>query len=421
MNTTATNTVIDPTADTFDTVSFFEKVVSLVPGIVYVFNQKTMANEYSNRSIATLLGYSSDEIIKMGDALLQTVIHPDDLEGLVAYFASLQSLADGEVANFRYRIYALDGSVLWLSTIDTVFERAADGSVLRHIGVASDATEQVSQNLELAAINMTLEMRIAERTSQLAALNATLETKVQDRTSELLCINDELEQLTYIATHDLKVPITNLTHLTQILAEDTSGLNKEQCDVVGWMGVSCAQANGKVAVMVQVAHARSAELKQLEPVNLRTVAETSCRVLEHEIKASTAVISFDFDAGQSVEYLAFESASIFDNLIGNALKYAHPDRTPQVHLRTQMGDDHILLTVRDNGTGLNLPTDEEKVFGLFKRAHVEPPGSGIALYSIRKTLERYGGDIQVDSVLGEWTEFQISFPKLSLVNVKEDA
>ena len=261
MSTTATNTVIDPTANTFDTVSFFEKVVSLVPGIVYVFNQKTMANEYSNRSIAALLGYSSDEIIKMGDALLQTVIHPDDLEGLVAYFASLQSLADGEVANFRYRIYAVDGSVLWLSTIDTVFERAADGSVLRHIGVASDATEQVSQNLELAAINMTLEMRIAERTSQLAALNATLETKVQDRTSELLCINDELEQLTYIATHDLKVPITNLTHLTQILAEDTSGLNKEQCDVVGWMGVSCAQANGKVAGMVQVAHARSAEFK----------------------------------------------------------------------------------------------------------------------------------------------------------------
>ena len=67
-------------------------------------------------------------------------------------------------------------------------------------------------------------------------------------------------------------------------------------------------------------------------------------------------------------------------------------------------------SARDSGTGPNLPKDEAKVFGLFKRAHVEPPGSGIALYSIRKTLERYSGTIKVDSVLGEWTEFMLTFP-----------
>ena len=102
---------------------------------------------------------------------------------------------------------------------------------------------------------------------------------------------------------------------------------------------------------------------------------------------------------------------MFENLIGNALKYADPNRAPKVHLRSWDIPGAVCVSVRDNGTGLNLPRDEEKVFGLFKRAHVDPPGSGIALYTIRKILERYGGNIKIDSKLGEGTQFTLTFPR----------
>ena len=404
-----------------DTGAFYEKVASLLPGIVYVFNHDTMANEYSNRSIATLLGYSPQDIIEMGDALLQNVIHPDDLDGLIAYFGSLQELGDDDLAHFEYRTCARDGSVLWLRTIDAVFERDAQGRVLRHIGVASDATEQIEQSLELLRLNESLEQDVADRTRQLADFNASLEKKVKKRTAELIAINEELEQLTYIATHDLKVPITNLTHLTKILTEDAETLSQEQCEVVEWMQASCAQAAAKIGGMVDVAHARSAKVKPLEHVNLSRVADTSCALLQSDIQATKAVITFDFGPANWVDYFAFETSSIFDNLIGNALKYAHPDRTPEIHVSTQVVEGRASLRVRDNGTGLKLPADEDKVFGLFKRAHVHPPGSGIALYTIRKSLNRYGGDISLRSVLGEWTEFEITFPKVIPTQIKGTA
>ena len=400
-----------PSTDDFKTTAFFENIVSLVPGIIYVFNHKMMANEYSNRSLAALLGFSSQEIIDMGDALLESLIHPDDLGGLVDYFQSLGRLDDGKSAQFEYRIFGRDGSVVWLRSIDAVFQRASDGSVLRHIGCASDVTEQKTKSLELSGLNATLKQRIAARTQELADLNVSLEAKVVDRTAELTHTNDELEQLTYIATHDLKVPISNLSHLTQMLEEDAGPLSADQDDLVGMMKTSCMQANNKLEGLVRVARARSADLSPAVSVELYGVAKEVCQVLEHAIEQRRAEVTSDFDAAPRIDYPSFEVSSMFENLIGNALKYADPNRAPKVHLRSWDIPGAVCVSVRDNGTGLNLPRDEEKVFGLFKRAHVDPPGSGIALYTIRKILERYGGNIKIDSKLGEGTQFTLTFPR----------
>ncbi|MGJ5621328.1 PAS domain-containing sensor histidine kinase [Sulfitobacter sp. MF3-043] len=399
-----------PVAD-FEALAFLEQVVSLVPGIIYVFNHKKMANEYSNRSIATLLGYSSQEIIDMGDGMLERVIHPDDIDGLIRYFNSLAMLKDGKTAQYEYRANARNGAMVWLVNNDAVFQRAADGSVVRHIGCASDITEQKIRSLELSCLNATLEKRIAERTRELADLNQSLEATVENRTAELMRTNDELEQLTYIATHDLKVPISNLSHLAEMLEEDGPELTADQGGLVGMMKTSCLQASDKLDSLVRVARARSADLSPVIAIDLAEFATSACDVLKHTVEQLNAIVMMDFDAAPTIQYPPFETSSMLENLIGNALKYAHPDRTPTVHLRSWEIPGAVCVSVRDNGTGLNLPHDEDKVFGLFKRAHVDPPGSGIALFTIRKSIQRYGGAIRIDSVLGEWTKFTLTFPR----------
>ena len=67
-------------------------MISLVPGIIYVFNHETQSNEYANRSIGDLLGYSPEEIVGMGEALFTTIVNPSHLEPLMAYLEDLRDL-----------------------------------------------------------------------------------------------------------------------------------------------------------------------------------------------------------------------------------------------------------------------------------------------------------------------------------------
>lgn len=78
-----------------ESIAFLSQMAELVPGIIYVFNHQSMSNEYSNRSIAQMLGYSPEEIKAMGEDLLPTIVHPDDFDRLAEHVGSLQELGPG--------------------------------------------------------------------------------------------------------------------------------------------------------------------------------------------------------------------------------------------------------------------------------------------------------------------------------------
>lgn len=148
------------------------KVTAVVPGIIYVFNQKTQSNEYSNRALGDILGYSGDELSAMGDAFFPSVCHPDDLPAIGAYFGSVQGLADGELTSIEYRMRHKAGHWVWLLSNDTVFERDEDGSVLRHIGVATDISAQKRNEAAIAAARDEIETIFNAASSGIIALDA---------------------------------------------------------------------------------------------------------------------------------------------------------------------------------------------------------------------------------------------------------
>jgi len=152
-----TSNVIDA-----DSLSFLSQVVALVPGIIYVFNHESMSNEYSNRCIAELLGYSPADIKAMGEELLPTIIHEDDFDRIAGHVAELQNLADHEQAVREYRAIARDGHEVWLRSIETVFTRAADGGVLRHIGIAFNITAEKNAETGLRQANAALKEQLGE-------------------------------------------------------------------------------------------------------------------------------------------------------------------------------------------------------------------------------------------------------------------
>lgn len=393
-----------------ESLDFLRHMAGLVPGIIYVFNRQTMSNAYSNRSIAELLGYAPEEVQRMGDAFLPTVMHPEDLSRLGAHFAALERLAMGERVAFEYRAKAKDGRQVWLRSLEAVFDRSPDGSVLHHIGIAVDITAQKQAEAQLQRTNAELEERVWQRTQELKRLNDELEERVRQRTAELERTNRDLEQLTLVATHDLKVPVNNMTSLTHMLEEAVPLLPSEHVETLGWMREVCQQASEKLEALICVAQAHSSAIAPFTEVSLAAVTDRVLLNLHFQSSDAKAVIRRDF-AVPSVDFLPLELETILQALVGNAIKYRVAGRRPRIDIRSRAEAGAVLISVQDNGSGLDLPRDAAKVFGLFQRAHSTPGGAGVALYAIRRLLERSGGSIEVAGEPGVGSTFTVRLPK----------
>ncbi|MEH6740293.1 MAG: PAS domain-containing sensor histidine kinase [Sulfitobacter sp.] len=388
-----------------------DRVVSLMPGFVYVFNHQTNSNDYTNRSVGEHLGYSSDEIRGFGPQMLMKVIHPDDLALLATHFGRIVAL-DGDLSvAIEYRVITKAGALRWLRSVDTVFDRDEDGQVLRHIGCASDITIEKESELRLSELNAKLENRVKSRTHDLEDLNTSLEERISARTLQLQEAVVELEQLTYIATHDLKVPVNNLTRLGLMLQSNTQSLSAEQIEQVGWINDCAEQLGEKIQGLVLVAQIRLGNGNPSVPLGLSGVITAAVDLMQSAMPKDSFPVSIDVPDDMVVQFERSEIENILAALLDNAVKYAEPDRPLDIKIAAGTTSGQIWVSVADNGTGLDSKLDAEKAFGLFQRAHKTPAGSGISLYCARRMLHRRGGTLTFHGHRGEGAEFTILFAK----------
>jgi light-regulated signal transduction histidine kinase (bacteriophytochrome) len=131
--------------------------------------------------------------------------------------------------------------------------------------------------------------------------------------------------------------------------------------------------------------------------------------LEESVKGSGAQVT----SGPlpSLRVHATQLQQLFQNLVGNAIKYHRPDTPPVVDIRARREETHWLFSVSDNGIGI-APEYRERVFGLFKRLHTgdEYSGTGIGLAICQRIVERYHGRIWVESEVGKGSTFCFTLP-----------
>ncbi|MEM6304250.1 MAG: ATP-binding protein [Pseudomonadota bacterium] len=182
------------TEDLSQSLLFAQKVLRLVPGMIYVFNQHTQSNEYANRSMTDILGYQSDETRAMGDRLIPGLCHPDDLPGVLGHFEAIKALEDDEVISVEYRMKHKAGHWVWLLSHDTVFDRAEDGSVLRHIGKAFDISDIKAREIDAEELSEEYRTVFNAATSGIVALSSTGQiTRVNNQARHLLGgVSDEV-------------------------------------------------------------------------------------------------------------------------------------------------------------------------------------------------------------------------------------
>ncbi len=120
--------------------SYLKMVAEKAPALIYVFNQETGENEYTNRQISDVLGYSVDEVRQLGLDLMATALHPDDAAEVFAHIETLKDLPDGAAREIEYRMQHKDGHWVTLMSSDSVFRRDETGAVTHHIGIVIDVS-----------------------------------------------------------------------------------------------------------------------------------------------------------------------------------------------------------------------------------------------------------------------------------------
>lgn len=276
-------------------------------------------------------------------------------------------------------------------------------------------TELLRRQTEaLQAKNAELEQTLQQRRraeEQIRALNAELEERVRERTVELSRSNEELRQFAYAASHDLKEPMRTIASYTQLLSmRYEPHLDQDGREFLGYVVDAVKRMDMLLTDLLTYSQHLGTKPTAFQSVNVEAVLTGILMNLQAAVKETNATVTHDplpTDVTSDFAQLSL----VFQNLIGNALKYRNPDRDPVVHIWAEERDDDFVFHVRDNGIGID-PAYRDQVFGIFKRLHGrEFPGTGMGLAICKKIVERHGGEIWVESAPDTGSTFSFSLPK----------
>ncbi len=242
----------------------------------------------------------------------------------------------------------------------------------------------------------------------LAIEHTRLFQELEDRTVALERSNAELEQFAYVASHDLQEPLRTVSSYVQLLAERYAGQLDARAD--RYIGHSVTAVERMHTLINDLlAYSRvGTRGRDLAPTNVASVLDHVLEGLAVTIRETGADITWD--RLPSVRADATQLGQLFQNLLGNALKY-RSERPPRIHIGVERRGGHWQLAVRDNGIGID-PQYAKRIFLVFQRLHSwdEHPGSGIGLAICEKIVERHGGQLWVESQVGQGATFFFTLP-----------
>ncbi|HEX4873046.1 MAG TPA: ATP-binding protein [Nevskiaceae bacterium] len=232
------------------------------------------------------------------------------------------------------------------------------------------------------------------------------------RTHDLLRINEELEQFVHIASHDLREPLRKVLAFSDLLMEEhASALGDQGQAHLRSIQNATRRMQALLASLLDLTRVTSAG-RSFDPCPLGPLAEEVCADLELMIREHQAQIRCE--ALPEIEADPRQMRQLLQNLIENAVKYAHPQRPPQIGLRAIAASQSgfAAFEVTDNGIGFE-PQYAERIFGIFQRLHGRDryPGAGIGLSVCRKICERHGGQIRAEGRPGEGARFIVELPQ----------
>lgn len=269
--------------------------------------------------------------------------------------------------------------------------------------------------------------------------NIGLEEEVRERTADLVQANEEIQRFAYIVSHDLRAPLVNVMGYTSELEQISNMLNdqlkrferdypelvdeeaaravrEDAPEAVGFIRASTAKMDSLIKAILRLSREGRRPLVS-EHLDMTALVQGAVDAVDHLVGEGGGQVEIQALPDLSSDRMSMEQ--IFGNLIENAAKYRAPERPLRLIVKGQVVEgDWVEFEIRDNGRGI-APKDHERIFELFRRAGKQDrPGEGLGLAFVRSAVRRLGGNITLDSDLGEGAVFRISFPRHLVVKLE---
>jgi len=294
----------------------------------------------------------------------------------------------------------------------------AENKLVGALNLASVETsafcEEVQAVIGEVAAQLAIALQQTRLREQLQAYATQLEQRVADRTTQLEEANQELEAFNYSVSHDLRAPLRTIQGFAQALIEDCGEQLETYCrSYIDSIIDDTIQMNELISDLLDYSRLTRTQI-HLQPTDLDTVVDEALSQLIGQLEETQAQVQV---ASPLPVVLAHRSMLIqaMTNLISNAIKFSFPNIQPQVNVfvthKQENNQDWIQLWVVDNGIGI-ATEHQERIFRVFERLHGAEryPGTGIGLAIVRKGLEQMGGQVGVESQLGQGSRFWIALP-----------
>lgn len=219
--------------------------------------------------------------------------------------------------------------------------------------------------------------------------------------------NKRLLNFAHIASHNLRSHASNLQMILQVLNSTQNEEERKFCldsleKISSSLSKSISNLNDLMAIETELNISRI-------PISFKEVLNNITGTLSQQINDAKAVIESDFSKCPIIDYVPAYIESIILNLVSNAIKYRSPQRAPHIVLRSYMESGKTILTVKDNGMGIDLTKHKDKLFRMHQTFHNHPDSRGIGLLITKNQVEAMGGTINVESEPGTGTTFTIKF------------
>ena len=321
-------------------------------------------------------------------------VYPDDLPETEQRLR--KSMATGSF-EAEWRIVRPDGDIRWLAGRGQVFKDES-GKPLRMVGVNLDITESKKAEEELRKSHEELEIRVRERTAE---LNSTVE--------RLEVINKELQDFAFVASHDLQEPLRKIqTFCDMTMKNCAPALNDAGKEYLGRVVKSAGRMRQLLHDLLQFSRV-TARPEVFETIDLGSIVRVAADYYEPSVIETGAKI--EIEDMPAIEADEVQMLQLFQNLIGNALRYRSED-VPHIKVYSEYHSPKTCkIFVVDNGIGFNQEYSD-LIFKPFQRLHGrgEYDGTGMGLAICRKIVERHGGMMRAESEPGKGSTFIISLP-----------
>ena len=225
---------------------------------------------------------------------------------------------------------------------------------------------------------------------------------------ELTQNNKDLKQFSYITSHNLRAPLSNLTGLLNLI-EEIPIEDSELKEIINGFSKSTHLLNETINDLVKVIIIKDNPSVQKEKLFIKDVFENVFNQLSFLISSNKPILKIDLEVETIFDINKSYLESIFLNLLTNAINYREPSRQLRITIATKVEDNNLFMTFKDNGIGIDLEKNNDKIFGLYQRFHNYPESKGLGLYLVKSQVESMGGTISVDSIVGKGTTFTIVF------------